>query len=54
MSDPKNEADLLNDLVEIALLREYKQLSEILNENKDLLKIKVIHLIYRIKRTIVF
>ena len=42
MSESKNETDLINTLVEIALLREYKQLSEILNDNKELLKLKVI------------
>ena len=42
MSESKNETDLINTLVEIALLREYKQLSEILNDNKELLKLKVV------------
>jgi hypothetical protein len=37
----RNEADLINTLVELGLLKEYKQLAEILFENKELIFIKV-------------
>jgi hypothetical protein len=45
-----NEADLISTLVELGLLKEYKQLAEILFENKELLKIKVIIDLSRIKK----
>ena len=40
-AESKNDPELINTLVELALMREFTQLSEILKENKELLNIKV-------------
>jgi hypothetical protein len=47
----RTDVELINTLVELALLREFNQLKEIISQNEELLGVKVNVYFTRIKKT---